>query len=69
MVKRTAFKVKCHKFESQELQVNTLIIKGLKYLPYRSRIGMKGVIMILGINPSSIKHYDKIRFVLEILIL
>lgn len=59
MVKRNAFRVKCHKFESQELQV--LIIKGLKYLPYRSRIGMKGVIMILGINPNSIKHYNKIR--------
>lgn len=40
MVKRNDFRVKCHKLESQELQVNTLIIKGLKYLPYGSRIGM-----------------------------
>lgn len=40
MTKQNDYKVKGHEFESRELQVNTLIIKGIKCLPYILKMGI-----------------------------
>ena len=49
MTKQNDYKVKGHEFESRELQVNTLIIKGIKCLPYILKMG----IMTLEMESSS----------------